>query len=105
MPDRMRETDAALLAAESARAPRQVAVVMVLQPGERGFDHDGLLRLIDDRIGLVPRYRQRVRALLGGMLGGVLGGRRWGAFLARQRNGMARAESSTAFPAALEPAR
>ncbi len=67
MPDRMRPEDAAFLAAETPRAPRQVAVVMILDPGERGFDHQGLLELIDDRIGLVPRYRQRVQAVLGGL--------------------------------------
>ncbi len=67
MPDRMRAEDVALLVAETSRAPRQVAVVMLLDPGDEGFDHDRLRRLIDDRIALVPRYRQRVQQVLGGL--------------------------------------
>jgi len=66
MPDRMSVEDMALLAAETARAPRQVSVVMVLDPGPDGFDSERLQRLIDDRIALVPRYRQRVLPVLGG---------------------------------------
>jgi diacylglycerol O-acyltransferase len=67
MPDRMRAEDMALLAAETPRAPRQVSVVMVLDPGPDGFDSERLQRLIDDRIALVPRYRQRVLPVLGGL--------------------------------------
>lgn len=65
MPDRMRAEDVALLAAETSRAPRQVAIVMLLDPGPDGLDHERLLGLIDDRIALVPRYRQRVLPLWG----------------------------------------
>ncbi|MDQ3416341.1 MAG: wax ester/triacylglycerol synthase family O-acyltransferase [Actinomycetota bacterium] len=67
MSDRVRADDAALLSAETARAPRHVSVLMVLDPGERGLDHDALLRLIDDRIALVPRYRQVIRSVFGGL--------------------------------------
>ena len=67
MPDRMRAEDIALLSAETSRAPRQLAVVMLLDPGPDGFDHERLLRLIDDRIALVPRYRQRVQPVFAGI--------------------------------------
>ena len=67
MPDRMRAEDMALLAAETPRAPRQVSVVLVLDPGPDGFDSERLQRLIDDRIALVPRYRQRVQPVIGGL--------------------------------------
>ncbi|MBA2740125.1 MAG: wax ester/triacylglycerol synthase family O-acyltransferase, partial [Nocardioidaceae bacterium] len=69
MSDRLRAADAAFLAAESSRAPRHVAVLMVLEPGDGGLDHEALLRIIDDRIALVPRYRQRVHPVLGGLAG------------------------------------
>ena len=67
MPDRMRAEDIALLSAETPRSPRHVSVVMLLDPGPDGFDHERLQRLIDDRIALVPRYRQRVQPVLAGL--------------------------------------
>ena len=63
----MRAEDVALLAAETSQAPRQVAIVMLLEPGPEGFDHERLRSLIDDRIALVPRYRQKVRTVLHGL--------------------------------------
>ena len=42
-----------------------VGSVMVFQPRDGGFDYDGLVALISNRISLVPRYRQRVREVPG----------------------------------------
>jgi WS/DGAT/MGAT family acyltransferase len=42
-----------------------VGSVMVFQPREGGFDYDGLVALISNRISLVPRYRQCVREVPG----------------------------------------
>lgn len=67
MSERVRPADMAFLTTETAGAPRQVAVLMVFDRGAHGLDHDRLLRLVDDRIALVPRYRQLIRPVLGGL--------------------------------------
>jgi len=65
MSERLRPRDLALLAEESATAPRHNATVEIFDPGESGFDHDRLVGLIRDRISFVPRYRQRLQAVPG----------------------------------------
>ena len=42
-----------------------VGSVLVFQPRDGGFDYDGLVALISNRISLVPRYRQCVREIPG----------------------------------------
>ncbi len=37
-----------------------VGSVMVFQPPREGFDHDQLVRIIESRIGAIPRFRQKV---------------------------------------------
>ena len=39
-----------------------------------GFDYDALVGLVEDRIALVPRYRQKVRPVLGRLVRPVWGG-------------------------------
>lgn len=58
---RMSPLDASLLARDSATKPRQVASLALLEQGEVPLDHDRLVRLIAERIDLVPRYRQVAR--------------------------------------------
>ncbi|SDD44897.1 WS/DGAT/MGAT family O-acyltransferase [Nocardioides lianchengensis] len=65
MSERLRPRDLALLAEESATTPMHNATVEIFDPGESGFDHDRLVRLISDRISFVPRYRQRLQAVPG----------------------------------------
>jgi diacylglycerol O-acyltransferase len=65
MVERFRARDLAFLTAESPTAPRHNATVEVFDPGSSGFDHERLIRLIEDRIAFVPRYRQRVRMVPG----------------------------------------
>ena len=60
MSERLAARDLALLAAESPSTPRHNATVEIFEPGPGGFDHAGLLSLIEDRIPFVPRYRQRL---------------------------------------------
>lgn len=67
MPQRLSPLDVAFLSEETATAPRQVSTLAILQPGEEGFDHDKLVRVISERISLVPRYRQRVVRVPGGL--------------------------------------
>lgn len=68
MNERLRAPDLAILAAESPFAPLHNATVAILEPdasGEPAFDYASLLRLIDDRITYVPRYRQRIQFVPG----------------------------------------
>jgi diacylglycerol O-acyltransferase / wax synthase len=63
MTDRLGPVDVGFLVGESATAPTHVATLDVFEPGSDGFDYARLVALIHDRIGLVPRYRQRIRSL------------------------------------------
>jgi diacylglycerol O-acyltransferase len=65
MGERLRARDLAFLTGETPTAPRHNATVEVFDPGDSGFDHETLTRLIGDRIAFVPRYRQRVRRVPG----------------------------------------
>lgn len=60
MVDRLRATDLAVLAQDSARTPMHNITVEIFDPRESGLDYPGLLAHIQDRIAFVPRYRQRV---------------------------------------------
>jgi diacylglycerol O-acyltransferase len=65
MGERLRPRDVALLAEESASAPMHNATVEIFDPGDSGFDYAELVRLVQERISFVPRYRQRVQAVPG----------------------------------------
>jgi diacylglycerol O-acyltransferase len=64
MSERLRGSDLAFLAHESANAPMHNATLEIFQPGA-GFDYERLLALVEDRIAFVPRYRQRIRSVPG----------------------------------------
>ena len=61
VPDRLSALDVSFLYFEEPTTPMHVGAVTVFQAPEDGFDHERLVRLISQRIELVPRYRQRVR--------------------------------------------
>lgn len=65
MTERLRPRDAAMLAEESASAPMHNATVEIFDPGDSGFDYSCLVRLVEDRISFVPRYRQRIQTVPG----------------------------------------
>ncbi|MBO9523867.1 MAG: wax ester/triacylglycerol synthase family O-acyltransferase [Nocardioidaceae bacterium] len=65
MSERLRDTDLALLAAETSRTPAHNATLEIFEPGESGFDYEALIAHIEDRITFVPRYRQAVRSVPG----------------------------------------
>jgi diacylglycerol O-acyltransferase len=65
MPERLRDRDVALLALESARSPMHVGTLHTSEPPPGGFEYDRLVGLIADRIGFVPRFRQRLRDVPG----------------------------------------
>jgi WS/DGAT/MGAT family acyltransferase len=69
--DRLSALDVSFLYMEGPTTPMHVGGLAVFQPPDEGFDYDRLLSLIEDRIGLVPRYRQKIRWVPGHVAGPV----------------------------------
>jgi WS/DGAT/MGAT family acyltransferase len=67
MTDRLSATDAAFLYAEDAGTPMHVGGVVILKPDAEGpeFQYSDIVDLIESRLELVPRYRQKVRFVPG----------------------------------------
>ena len=65
MADRLSALDVSFLYLEEPTTPMHVGGLVVLQPPESGFDYDALVALIEARIGLVPRYRQKIKNIPG----------------------------------------
>jgi diacylglycerol O-acyltransferase len=59
--DRLSPLDVSFLYMETPTTAMHVGGVCVFDPPEGGFDYDKLVELISQRIGLVPRYRQKVK--------------------------------------------
>jgi WS/DGAT/MGAT family acyltransferase len=60
MPDRLSALDASFLYLEDSTTPMHVGGVAVFRRPRTGFDYDRLVELIEQRLSLVPRYRQKV---------------------------------------------
>jgi WS/DGAT/MGAT family acyltransferase len=67
MADRLSPVDVSFLHLESSTTPMHVGGVAVFQPPADGFDYETLVTLINERISLVPRYRQKVRWVPGSL--------------------------------------
>jgi hypothetical protein len=67
MTDRLSATDASFLYAEDAGIPMHVGGVVILKPDEAGpeVQYSEIVNLIESRLDLVPRYRQKVRFVPG----------------------------------------
>lgn len=65
MSDRLTSLDASFLYLEEATTAMHVGSVMLFQPPESGFDYDRLVRILEHRIGSIPRLRQKVRDVPG----------------------------------------
>ena len=65
MPDRLSALDASYLYLEEPSTPMHVGAVAVFRQPRSGFDYDRLVALIEQRLALVPRYRQKVREVPG----------------------------------------
>jgi WS/DGAT/MGAT family acyltransferase len=61
MPPRLSPLDASFLYLEQPTTPMHVGAVSIFQRPRTGFDYDALVELVEQRIALVPRYRQKVR--------------------------------------------
>ena len=60
---RLSPLDAMFLHQDSPTIPRQVSSLAILEPGEHPLDYDRLIHVINERIDLVPRYRQVPRSV------------------------------------------
>jgi diacylglycerol O-acyltransferase / wax synthase len=67
MPPRLSALDASFLYLEQATTPMHVGAVSIFRRPKAGFDYDRLVELIEQRIALVPRYRQKVRYVPGNL--------------------------------------
>ena len=65
MTDRLNPLDVSFLYLETPTTAMHVGGVTTYRPPDTGFDYDRLVELIGQRIGLVPRYRQKVRQVPG----------------------------------------
>lgn len=65
MTDRLSATDAAFLYGEDASTLMHVGGAVILGPDAGAFCYQDLVDLIESRLSLVPRYRQRVRMVPG----------------------------------------
>ena len=63
MPQRLTPLEVSLMALDTAHTPGHVGTVHIFDPGPQGFDYEGLIALIRERLAFVPRYRQRVRGI------------------------------------------
>jgi len=63
--ERLSALDVSFLGMETGTTPMHVGGVCVLEAQDEPFDYDRLVELITERIGLVPRYRQRIRQVPG----------------------------------------
>jgi diacylglycerol O-acyltransferase len=61
MTDRLSSLDVTFLYLEEPTTPMHVGGLAIFQPPEEGLDYDGLVSLIEHRIGQVPRYRQKIK--------------------------------------------
>jgi hypothetical protein len=67
MPPRLSALDASFLYLEQPTTPMHVGAVSIFRRPRAGFDYDRLVELVDQRISLVPRYRQKVRYVPGNL--------------------------------------
>ncbi len=65
MNERMASADVTFLHRETRTAPQHVGELAVFAPPPAGFDYARLVRLLEERISLAPRYRQKVRMVPG----------------------------------------
>ncbi len=65
MAERLTPADLAFFYLEGRRTPQHVGGLAVFTAPTSGFDYDRLVALLEERIALVPRYRQRIRSVPG----------------------------------------
>ena len=66
MSDRLSTADVAFFYLEGRTTPQHVGGIAIFTAPD-GFDYDRLVRLLEERISLAPRYRQRMRTVPGNL--------------------------------------
>ena len=61
MADRLQPLDVSFLYLEGPTTPMHVGGLAVFEPPAEGFDYERFVELIEQRIALVPRYRQKIK--------------------------------------------
>ncbi|MBB3035648.1 WS/DGAT/MGAT family O-acyltransferase [Hoyosella altamirensis] len=59
--------DSAFYYLEDSTTPMHVGTLAIFRTPQEGLDYDSLLNLVEERIGLVPRYRRRVKEVARGL--------------------------------------
>ena len=67
MTERLSALDASFLYLETANAPLHTGSVVLFQESPGALDHQRVVKLIQERIAFLPRYRQRLREVPGGL--------------------------------------
>lgn len=67
MVTKLSNLDAAFYYLEDSTTPMHVGTLAIFRNPQDGLDYDSLLNLVEQRIALVPRYRQRVREVARGL--------------------------------------
>lgn len=65
--DRLSPLDAAFLSADTPREPRQIASLVIFEPDGSPLTFDGLIQVLNERLDIVPRYRQVPYKVPGGL--------------------------------------
>src|ERR1700744_3774556 len=67
MTERLSPADVNFFYLEDRTQPQHVGGIAIFEAPAGGFDYDRLVRLLEERISLVPRYRQRMKAVPGNL--------------------------------------
>ncbi|UYP17821.1 wax ester/triacylglycerol synthase family O-acyltransferase [Rhodococcus sp. Z13] len=67
MVTRMTAQDASYYYLETSDTPMHIGSLAILEPPESGFDHEDVLKLVEQRLPEVPRYRKKVREVAFGL--------------------------------------
>ena len=67
MTDRLSSLDVSFLYVEGRTTPMHVGGLAIFEPPADGFDYDRMVELIQERISLVPRYRQKIKWVPGNL--------------------------------------
>jgi diacylglycerol O-acyltransferase / wax synthase len=65
MTERLSSSDVAFFYLEGRTTPQHVGGIAIFDAPPGGFDYERVIKLLEERISLVPRYRQRMRAVPG----------------------------------------
>jgi WS/DGAT/MGAT family acyltransferase len=67
MSDRVASSDLTFVHLESRTSPQHVGSLAIFEPPAGGFDYQRLVALLEERIALAPRFRQRLRSVPAGL--------------------------------------